>query len=400
MGRNAEKRRDRRRARAAAEAQRRAAERAAVAARTQEAKAPPRGGWAEMLLSADGARPSEDMESLSAALFRLSAALTAAALAREPEAGLEAVLREVASIVEADTTSLALLVEDALGDGSRRSSLKLVASHRRLSSDERLLSFRADDELAGEVLRTARPLRIDDTSRDPRFARAYGQRSDIRSLLLVPLVFQGRLLGVLAASRKEVRAFYDIDERRLLLVAGVLAQDLEQARLLRVAFIDPLTGLLSRQALLVSLPREVERSRRYGSPLSAIALEVGGLDEVADRFGPEVADAVLRELGARLSRLGRKADFIARYSPDRFVVIAPVSEGEGEQAAERIGARVLADPVVLGDVRMEVTLRRAAASLEPLDEDAFALLARLEERLKDAPPAAKAPEAAGLKGSP
>lgn len=384
MGRNADKRKERKHRRDAEVQEERAVNRTVHAARTVASIAPrnePSGGLADTLMPADGRMASQLLESLSGALFRLTSAVTAEALRGDDPSGFSFIAHEIAAVLEVDTVSLALLVEEALGDGGRRSSLRLIASQRRLSSDERLLTFHADDELAGEVLRSAQPLLIEDAPRDSRFSRAYGQRSDIGSLLIVPLAYGGRLLGVLAVSRKEVGAFFERDVRTLTIVARSVAEDLEQSKQLSLAFTDPLTGLLGRQALLWNLPREIERSRRYGIPLSLSILRVEGLNEVASRFGVQVADVALRELGQRVGGALRGADLGVRFGVDTFVLVAPVSIHEMKQASARHIDALLAAPVILGDVEIPMDVSASVVELEAEDIDAFSLLLRAEQEL-------------------
>lgn len=384
MGRNADKRKERKNRRDEKVQEERAIHRthhAARAAVSERQKATLSGGLADTLMPADGRTASQLLESLSGALFRLTSAVTTEALQGEAQSGLSFIAREIAEVLEVDTVSLALLVDEALGDGGRRSSLRLFASQRRLTSDERLLTFHADDELAGEVLRTAQPLIIDDAPRDPRFARAYGQRSDIGSLLLVPLAYGGRLLGVLAVSRKEIGAFFERDVRTLTIVARSVAEDLEQSRQLSLAFTDPLTGLLGRQALLWNLPREIARSRRYGIPLSLSILRVEGLNEVASRFGVQVADVALRELGQRVAASLRGADLGVRFGVDTFVLVAPVAIADMKLASERHANALLAAPVILGDVEIPLQVSSSVVELQDDDIDAFSLLLRAEQEL-------------------
>lgn len=387
MGRNADKRKQRRAARAEQVAEEHAVDRANAAAERMVSVASPQRLTRSVFASLELDTTVTDSAlyiGLSSALFQLSAAIAVHALEGKSTSDLTDVAKRIAAMMEADTVSLALFVDEALGDGARRSSLRLVSSHRRLSSDERLLTFHADDELAGEVLRTARPLRIDDAPRDPRFARAYGQRSDIGSLLLVPLSFDGRLLGVLAASRKEVRGFYDDDEHMLAVIASQLAQDLEQSRLLHQAFTDPATGLVGRQGLLFWLPKEIERSRRYGSPFSIGILEVEARAALLERFGANVATAALCEFGRRLQIDSRQADLVARYSDELFVIAAPVVETKMRQALQRLLDDFSAVPVVLGDVEIPLIPRVVCTELRE-DDDLFSLLLRAEHELRGSP---------------
>lgn len=388
MGRNADKRKERRRERDERSHEADAVLRATHAARegaSGTGGGPAPSGASALLWPATGDEAAHRINDLSGALFRLSAAMTQGAWRGEESQGLQSVARELAALLEVDTVSLVLLVEESLGDGGRRSSLRLVASQRRLMSDERLLTFHADDELAGEVLRSAQALRIDDAPRDPRFSRAWGQRSDIGSLLLVPLAHHGRLLGVLAVSRKEVCAFHDEDEQTLHIVARSIAEDLAQSAQLAAALQDPLTGMLGRQALIFALPREMERSRRYQTPLSLALLRVEGLSEAARRYGVHAIDAILRTLGHRAAPELRSADLWVRFGVDTFVLLAPLARDALARGAARVARVLLEHPIFLADVAIPLELSLATVELGPDDADGFALLGRAEQLLSSAP---------------
>lgn len=392
MGRNADKRQRRREARAAQESRVRAKRSAEAAVLSQGSVVEPLVPWWAESLRREGFEDDGE-PTLAAALFRISALLVTRPLERGDEREtLAPVAQELARLLSVDTLTIHRLSTaprdderepERDGDGQKAGStleLERVAESTRLASDDPLLHLDVEDPLVTAVLESHRPLRVDDPARDPRCARAHGQRSHVGSLLLAPLHYDGEPTGLLVVSRKEVRGFYDADERRVELVAAALAQDLAQARKLREALVDPETGLMSRMALLEALPREVERAHRYNTPLSLLMLHLDGLRAIADQYGIVVTRELMAEVGRRLPRVVRRADLTVRFGADVFLVLSPVSAEEAARGCERLIEAASAEPFVAGDVRIPLSVSASTATLEP-EDDALSLLLRAEASL-------------------
>ncbi|MFT3721342.1 putative bifunctional diguanylate cyclase/phosphodiesterase [Pseudorhodoferax sp.] len=118
----------------------------------------------------------------------------------------------------------------------------------------------------------------------------------------------------------------------------VLASSLEQANaqlqsvndeLHRRAFSDPLTGLPNRLLFEDRLAhalsrhgREVDRiSRRKTEKIGVLFVDLDGFKPVNDSFGHAAGDAVLKEAAARLQRLARNSDTVARVGGDEFLML-------------------------------------------------------------------------------
>jgi len=129
----------------------------------------------------------------------------------------------------------------------------------------------------------------------------------------------------------------------------------ENARLFsevqRLAVTDPLTGLFNRRKLDETLELEVERSKRYNRPLSAIMIDLDQMKQVNDRLGHPTGDLVLKAVGQAVRSQVRKVDVVTRYGGDEFFVLLPESD---LQEALAIARRIREDirQVSAGDMSM------------------------------------------------
>lgn len=90
---------------------------------------------------------------------------------------------------------------------------------------------------------------------------------------------------------------------------------------------DGLTGLYNHVSVVSRLEQEVQRSDRYGSPLSVLMLDIDDFKEVNDTRGHLVGDAVLTQLALLLQSRIRGIDSIGRYGGEEFLVILPETDG-------------------------------------------------------------------------
>ena len=95
------------------------------------------------------------------------------------------------------------------------------------------------------------------------------------------------------------------------------------ARLTLLAKTDPLTGVSNRRSFLEGANAELERTRRYGRPLSVIALDVDHFKRINDTHGHAAGDKVLIELVLALKVGLRANDFPGRIGGEEFAVLLP-----------------------------------------------------------------------------
>jgi diguanylate cyclase (GGDEF)-like protein len=112
---------------------------------------------------------------------------------------------------------------------------------------------------------------------------------------------------------------------------GQLASQIEMLASLRLraneyhklAMVDPLTGLYNRRFAEQRLTAEVDRSKRYGHPLTVLVIDLNDFKQINDKHGHLAGDLVLKEFGQRLSRSIRVSDLAVRMGGDEFLVLLP-----------------------------------------------------------------------------
>jgi diguanylate cyclase (GGDEF)-like protein len=90
---------------------------------------------------------------------------------------------------------------------------------------------------------------------------------------------------------------------------------------LRVAIRDELTGLHNRRYFNERLLDEIDRSKRYGNPLTLVMGDIDHFKKVNDTYGHPVGDIVLAWLGGLLSSKLRSSDVVARYGGEEFAIL-------------------------------------------------------------------------------
>lgn len=152
----------------------------------------------------------------------------------------------------------------------------------------------------------------------------------------------------------------------------------EREDLRRQVSTDPLTGLPNRRALMEHLRAWVGRDRE----LSVLFCDLDGFKEVNDRFGHDAGDRVLVAVAERLAPLlRRRADILARYAGDEFVMVA---DRVGTSGAEELARRCMdavGQPVDIGGVEVTVGMSVGIAEHSPLLRDAGSLMTAADKAL-------------------
>jgi diguanylate cyclase (GGDEF)-like protein len=186
------------------------------------------------------------------------------------------------------------------------------------------------------------------------------------SLLAVPLVNDGVMLGLLsvqhtladtyadadlhlmrqlgeqvAGALADARAFEDLENYRRHLEERVTERtaELEKAntekerlismlrersqKLERESQEDPLTGVANRRCFMQRLASEIEVALAVGQPLSIAIADLDHFKVVNDELGHPVGDQALQQTAALMLRSCRHSDLVARIGGEEFALILP-----------------------------------------------------------------------------
>lgn len=114
----------------------------------------------------------------------------------------------------------------------------------------------------------------------------------------------------------------------------------------RLAFRDGLTGCFNRRFFDHQIDIELERVRRYSSPISLAMIDCDHFKKINDTYGHHVGDLVLQGVAQKVQSHLRHADILCRYGGEEFVIIMPnTTSDEGMNLLNRILNHFRNDPV-------------------------------------------------------
>lgn len=254
----------------------------------------------------------------------------------EPRKVIEMIMAKVQQLIPSEAWSMLMVDEEkqeltfelALGEKG-----KDVSSYR----------VKIGEGIAGWVAQTGKPTIVNDTSKDPRFARRFDSMTQFRtrSILCAPLISRGHTIGVVQVINRLGGKFTQADLDLLLTLVEPCAIAIENAILFQrteqLTITDDLTKLFNSRYLNVYISREIKRCKRHGIPLSLIFLDLDGFKGINDAYGHLSGSQTLTEVGGILSEAVRESDILARYGGDEFVAVLPETPPSGALViAERI----------------------------------------------------------------
>jgi diguanylate cyclase (GGDEF)-like protein len=148
---------------------------------------------------------------------------------------------------------------------------------------------------------------------------------------------------------------------------------------------DPLTGLANRRVFFDRLEHTIEIARRHGTLVGVVFIDLDGFKNVNDTYGHAAGDELLRQIAQRLDTTLRRADTVARYGGDEFVVLLEDLKTEKDlKSAVRRAASVFNKTYLLSGEQYRAH-GSVGVSMFPRDgEDAQTLVQRADRAMYEA----------------
>ncbi|NTW00623.1 MAG: diguanylate cyclase [Oscillochloris sp.] len=221
--------------------------------------------------------------------------------------------------------------------------------------------------LLGHVINTGVSLRLNNT--DAEIEAIFGvehlcaDATVTRAILATVMCAGEQIIGAITVQACEPYVYDSKDLEILETLSSTAAIAIQNAhlfaRIQQMATIDPLTQVPNRRHFFDVASREMERTDRYGRPISLIMFDIDSFKAVNDTYGHMAGDQVLKMVATRCRDDLRDIDTVARYGGEEFVVLLPeTSYVQALQVAQRLRIRISEQPVEsdVGDISVTISV--------------------------------------------
>jgi len=214
---------------------------------------------------------------------------------------------------------------------------------------------------------TKSPLIIPDTDTEPQWVKTRSTAT-VRSWAGAPIIDEDQVIGFLSLNNQESHYYHPDHTETLAAFAGQASIALKHARLHKeihdLAIRDPLTNVFNRRGLDQWGLYEIERAKRFKSPLSAIYFDLDQFKQVNDTYGHDVGDSVLQQVVTCCRKVIRKIDIFSRLGGEEFFILLPeTSLLVAIQIAERLRKTISKCEIETSSNPINVTISLGVADL-------------------------------------
>ncbi len=157
-------------------------------------------------------------------------------------------------------------------------------------------------------------------------------------------------LAVACKRGTDRRPLYDVS-----IVEEISARRAAEERIQYLATHDELTGLANRAMFSQMLAHAIQKHRRYGRSFAVLFLDLDRFKIVNDSLGHEAGDELLRDIAARIRKVVRASDVVARFGGDEFVLLVELPDRDAAAAVARSLLSTVLKPVRLLGQECRVT---------------------------------------------
>jgi len=333
-------------------------------------------------------RLTDQLESRRRSIGQFYEFLRGIASTLESQKVYHSLLAKFSELMKAERSSLMILNEES-------NELALEAALGAYPTTTGPIRLKLGESVAGAVLASGLPLVVRDADNDERVPHDRPGRYKSKSFISYPITLGPRKVGVINLTDRMDGAPYENDDLMMLeMMAPHLALIIDRTEWAKKAetfqqmsLTDPLTGLPNRRYLQDRLFEEVERSKRYNTPLSFMIIDVDRFKSYNDIYGHTNADRVLVKTAQILRGSIRAIDMSARFAGDEFCIVLPETElGDAARIAERL-RKAVSDTeyrTEQGELMGQVTISTGISSFSASRQSPLAIIETSDRALYQA----------------
>lgn len=256
----------------------------------------------------------------------------------EPAKTYNSIVANSRELLQSERVSLLVLNEDS-------NELILKATSGWANDPAEVRPIPVGEGVSGKVIESGEPMIVTDVRREGRTPAPAERRYKTSSFISYPIIISGRKVGVLNVTDKTGGGtFNEIDLGLLDIIGPQLALALERAEWQEranefqlMSITDALTRLPNRRYLEERLVEELNRSQRYGYPMSFLMIDIDDFKIYNDKNGHQAGDRALEITAQCLRGALRAEDVAARYGGEEFCILLPqTGVAEAGLIADRI----------------------------------------------------------------
>ncbi|HEY5581332.1 MAG TPA: EAL domain-containing protein, partial [Rhodoferax sp.] len=243
--------------------------------------------------------------------------------------------------------------------------------------------------LTAQALTDAKPVICNDIASDERMAtlRSEALKRGYRSVVVLPLMLEGKPAGVFVLYAPESGVFDDEEMKLLIEMAGDISFAMDnlkkEEKLNYLAYYDAITGLPNRTLFYDRLGQHLH-DVRSGEMVAVLAIDLERFRVINETFGRHAGDALLKQVAERLITMGLGVDHLARISADCFAMVLSNIKEEADvvRFLESQVATALSRPFTLEGQELRISARAGIAIFPNDGKDADTLFRNAEAALK------------------
>lgn len=154
----------------------------------------------------------------------------------------------------------------------------------------------------------------------------------------------------------------------------------------KLATTDGLTELYNHRYFQEQLQQQINHSKRYGTPVSLIIIDIDFFKKFNDSYGHQSGDAVLRQVAFTLRKNVRQTDIVCRYGGEEMSIILPnTNYEEAVNIANKLCSIISSKKFRLTNSReSSVTISLGVSSIEKDGDTPSKLIETADKRLYNA----------------